>query len=116
MRFYEFKIIEAPRRVEYRPIGIKIDDGAFFITSHYLDRINERDITPRRISSIIHRAIDLHRDKLLSIGTDDFVIKERHGIGMGISKVLQVDDSFKYIIRTVCQDLKVGKYQYVIWL
>jgi len=115
MRFYEFKtnyMIEGYKT--YRPTGIKVDDGEFFITDHFLDRIKERGITGREISVILHRAIDLHKDKILAIEPSDFAIKTREGKGIGISKILQPDDRFKYVLVTAHPNMKVGPHQTVI--
>jgi hypothetical protein len=106
MRLYEFNITES-----YKPTGIKVDDGEFFISKHFLDMIAKRGMTGREISNMIHRAIDLHKDKILAMGTDDFVIKTKQGPGVAIGKVLQPNDTFKYLLITAHPDLRVGLYQ-----
>ena len=109
MRLYEFDITEA-----YKPTDIKVTDGEFFITDHFLSRIKERGMTGRDISNIIHRAIDFHKDKIVSIQPSDFVIKTKQGPGVGISKILQPDDTFKYLLVTAHPDIRSGPYQDVI--
>ena len=109
MRLYEFNITEA-----YKPTGVKVDDGEFYITDHFLDRIKQRGMTGRDISNIIHRAIDLHKNKIVSMVASDFVIKTKQGPGVGISKILQPNDTFKYLLVTAHPEIRVGPHQDVI--
>jgi predicted chitinase len=111
MRFREFNnnLFES-----LKPIGIKINDGEFYATDHFYERIKSRNISFREIATILQKAVDIYGDELLDPNLGTFVLKTRQGLGIGINKVQQVDNSFKYILITAHPQMRVGPGQSVI--
>ena len=114
MRFYEFNLTEAHVHKPDIPTGIKIDDGEFFISDHFIVSMKDRRMTGKEIANLLYDAIEFHKDELLSMGPENFIIRYTNNYSIAIKKVLQVDDTFKYILRTIHDTLKIGMNQSVI--
>lgn len=96
--------------------SISFPDGNVYLTDHLFDREDERAVGMRTVAHMITYAARHHSDELTNIGPENFVIRNKAGVGIGVAKVLQLDGTYKYIIRTVHPKLRTGRDQTVIRL
>lgn len=97
-----------------KPTGVKATDGEFYVSDHFMSRAAGRHLTSKKIAQMIYHAIEQHGDRLGSIGPSNFVIRTKDGAGIGVAKVQQPDDSYKYILMTAHPDMRVGRTQTTI--
>ena len=97
-----------------KPTGVKAADGEFYVSDHFMSRVASRNLTGKKIAQMIYDVIRQHGDKLRVMGPNAFVIRSKEGIGIGVVKVQQPDDSYKYILRTVHPTLKASMAQDII--
>ena len=97
-----------------KPTGVKAADGEFYVSDHFMSRVASRNLTGKKIAQMIYDVIRQHGDKLRVMGPNAFVIRSKEGTGIGVVKVQQPDDSYKYILRTVHPTLKASMAQDII--
>jgi len=97
-----------------KPTGVKAADGEFYVSDHFMFRRASRNLTGKKIAQMIYDVIRQHGDKLRAMGPTAFVIRSKDGTGIGVTKVQQPDDSYKYILRTVHPTLKASMAQDII--
>jgi hypothetical protein len=96
--------------------SLSFPDGDIYLTKHLFDRKVEREVGLRTVVHMLSYAARYHGDEIAKLGPDDFVIQNNAGVGIGVAKVLQTDDTYKYIIRTTHPEMDIRSVQTVIRL
>ena len=93
--------------------SLTFPDGPIYISDHVFQRIRKYDIDMATVAGLVVDAVNQYSDDIAQLGPETFVVKDRHGVGIPISKILQPDDSYKYVVGTVNPTLKYGYGQTV---
>jgi len=97
-----------------KPTGVNMGDGYLFTTDHFMSRAAQRGLDGRKVANMIYDAIKQHGDEIKAMSPSNFVIRGRDGTGIGIGKIQQPDDSFKYVLYTIHPKMRVGPEQQVL--
>jgi hypothetical protein len=92
-------------------INFDFADGPVYLTKHLLERLALRELKQKDMLDILTSAKKIVGDRITNLSNVDFVIKRKDGLGYGIKKILQPDDSYKYVIATAHDEKNYGKYQ-----
>jgi sulfur relay (sulfurtransferase) DsrC/TusE family protein len=114
------KLDEIRRSPIHKKVTAKVDkyyvnfnfaDGPVYLTKHLLERLALRELNQKDMLDILFSAKKVVGEKIKNLSNVDFVIKRKDGLGYGIKKILQPDDSYKYVITTAHDEKNYGKYQ-----
>ena len=97
-----------------RPMNVELPGGALYVSDHFLDQAQKRGISHKKIADMVKSAIKDHGDEIAALEPSNFVIRSKDGTGIGIAKVQQPDDTFKYIMLTTHPQMRVGQQQPVM--
>jgi hypothetical protein len=92
-------------------INFDFADGPVYLSKHLLERLALRELKQKDMLDILTSAKKIVGDRITNLSNVDFVIKRKDGLGYGIKKILQPDDSYKYVIATAHDEKNYGKYQ-----
>lgn len=92
-------------------INFDFADGPVYLTKHLLERLALRELKQKDMLDILSSAKQTVGNRIKNLSNVDFVIKRKDGLGYGIKKILQPDDSYKYVIATAHDEKNYGKYQ-----
>ena len=97
-----------------RPMNVKMPDGELFVTDHFIDQAQKRGVSHKKIAEMVKAAIKIYADDIAELEPTNFVIRSKDGTGIGIGKVQQLDDTFKYIMFTTHPQMRAGMQQPVM--
>ena len=99
-----------PKKDKYY-INFDFLDGPVYITKHLLERLALRTLSQKDMLDILTSAKKIVGEKIKNLSNVDFVVKRKDGLGYGIGKIIQPDDTYKYIIKTAHDEKNYSKYQ-----
>lgn len=85
---------------------IKFNDGETYISDHFFDRANEREVSLRTLAYMFKHMQDYLLGDIAKLGATEFILRNKNGVGVGIAKQLMPDDTFRYVIKTVHPQLR----------
>ena len=94
---------------------LKLPDGYMWIDGHFQDRIIQRqdDLSLKEVSDTVKKAVRVFGDTWKNFGRTSFIIRKPNRFAASVHKIPQMDDSFKYLLKTIHPNLHLGADQEV---